>query len=232
MRLAPSFRKPMPGTLSSTGRLAIATAVLAVALGASYAPRMLWPQNSGAARDAWQHPGQVLDELGVRTGDVVADVGCGKGYFTRRLAQRVGPTGKVYAVDLRRRLLTELKQRATSEHMPQIVTVVGAPDDPRLPAAALDVVFAMNTYHEWRQHSEMLQHILAALKPGGTFALIDGKAAPGEPRSYYYEMHRMPEALERSEATAAGFVYLHDEPGFTQPDENKTFYFMVFKKPN
>lgn len=232
MKLALNIRKPFSASISNTSRLAIAAALLVIALAGSFAPRLLWPQNSGAARDAWQHPDQALDELGVRNGDVVADVGCGKGYFTRRLARRVGPTGKVYAVDLSRRVLNEVMQRAARDHMAQIVTVEGTPHDPHLPTAAFDIVFAMNTYHEWRQHATMLQHILAALKPGGAFALIDGKASPGKPRDYYYQVHRMPEALERSEAAQAGFVYMRDEPGFTQPDESKDFYYMLFKKPN
>ena len=200
-------------------------AVLAAASGCAHA------QNRGPERDVWQHPDQVMDELGIHAGSVVADVGCGRGYFTFRMAKRVGPSGKVYAVDLQESWIDEIRKRASSEGLKQIRATQGEPDDPELPKDGLDLVFAMNTYHEWRQNEAMLNHIYQALKPGGIFALIDGKAPTGHSREYYHLEHRMPESMERADVLHAGFVFVRQLPGFTQPDNQKQFYFLVFQKP-
>jgi predicted methyltransferase len=188
-------------------------------------------QNRGPERDAWNHPDQVMNELGIHAGSVVADVGCGRGYFTFRMAKRVGPTGKVYAIDLQEHWIEEIKKRAAAEGLKQIAAIQGKPGNPELPVNSLDVVFAMNTYHEWRQNQAMLSRILQALKPGGLFALIDGKAPVGHSRDYYHFEHRMPESMERADALDAGFAFLRELPGFTQPDDQKVFYFIVFRKP-
>ena len=124
-------------------------------------------QNSGPERDAWQRPAEVMDELGIRAGSVVADVGCGRGYFTVRLAERVGPQGKVYAEDIDNDVLDAVRREVKKSGFAQVETIVGKPDDPGLPPASVDVVLAMNTYHEWRKYDAMLQGLYRALKPGG-----------------------------------------------------------------
>ncbi|HUY13599.1 MAG TPA: class I SAM-dependent methyltransferase [Terriglobia bacterium] len=214
---------PRPLGHGAAGMLLLALLVMAQACAHA--------QNRGPKRDAWQHPGQVMDELGIHTGSVVADVGCGRGYFTFHMAQRVGPSGKVYAVDLQQSWIDEIRKRAAAEGLKQIRALQGKPDDPELPKDSLDVVFAMNTYHEWRQNVAMLNHIYLALKPGALFALIDGNAATSHSREYYHLHHRMPESMERADVLHAGFVFLRQEPGFTQPDDQKQFYFLVFQKP-
>lgn len=188
-------------------------------------------QDSGPERDTWQRPQEVMDALGIRPGAVVADVGCGSGYFTFHLAARVGPQGKVYAEDIDGKVLAKVRRKARKEGLTQIETIDGASDDPSLPPASLDVVLVVNSYHEWRHYEAMLRGIYQALKPGGLLALIDGMAEPGQPRSSYYEHHRMPEELEREDATHNGFRLVRKEPGFTRPDEKKEFYFLIFEKP-
>jgi len=195
------------------------------------APACSRAQNSGPERDAWQRPGEVLDELHIHAGSVVADVGCGRGYFTFKMADRVGPEGRVYAEDVDDDVLESVRREAKQKGVTQVETILGKPDDPGLPTASLDVVLAMNTYHEWRQYDAMLQALYRALKPGGLLALIDGKAEPGRPRADYYSRHRMPEELERADAERNGFHFLRTEPGFTQPDNSKEFYFLVMEKP-
>lgn len=189
-------------------------------------------QNSGPERDAWQHPDRVMDALGIRAGSVVADVGCGRGYFSFQFARRVGPQGKVYAEDLDDDDLASIRRRAAQEGLAQIETIHGAPDDPQLPAARLDAVLVMNAYHEFRQHQPMLAGILRALKPGGLLALIDGRADVGHPRDYYRGRHRLPEIYEREDALRAGFRFLREERGFTRTDDGKEFYFLILQKPS
>jgi ubiquinone/menaquinone biosynthesis C-methylase UbiE len=188
-------------------------------------------QNSGPERDAWDHPEQVLDALGVRTGSAVADVGCGRGYFTFKFAERVGRGGKVYAVDLREDELASIRERARRDGLGQIETIKGADDDPRLPAANLDAVLVMNAYHEFRAHDAILAGIYRTLKPGGLLALIDGAAEAGHPRDYYDGWHRLPEHFEREDAERAGFRFIRKESGFTEPSNGKEFYFLIFQKP-
>lgn len=90
-------------------------------------------------RDQWQRPNAIMDRLGVRAGSVVADVGAGEGYLARHLAARVEAAGKVYAVDIDEKALARLREAAGQHGIPQLEAVLGAPDDPRLPAAGIDV---------------------------------------------------------------------------------------------
>lgn len=190
-------------------------------------------QNSGSERDAWQHPERVLDALGAKPGSVVADVGCGRGYFTFKFAARVGSEGKVYAEDLKEKEddLAEIRDKAKKQGLTQIQTVEGESNDPQLPAGALDVALLVDSFHEMHDYDAMLTGIYKALKPGGRLALIDGIAQPGESRDDYYSKHRMPAEIERADAERNGFHFLREEPGFTRPEPKKDYYFLIFEKP-
>jgi predicted methyltransferase len=188
-------------------------------------------QESGPARDTWQRPQEVMDALGIKAGAAVADVGCGSGYFTFKLAERVGPQGEVYAEDIDEKEVVGIRRRAQADALTQVRSIVGVADDPRLPAASLDAILVVNSYHEWREYSKMLQHLSAALKPGGLLGIIDGVAEPGKPRTEYYSRHRMPEEIVREDAAREGFRFVRKEPGFVRPDQKKDFYFLIFEKP-
>jgi predicted methyltransferase len=206
------------------------TLALALATGTLACSRLAG-QNSGPERDAWQHPGQVMDALGVKPGSAVADVGCGRGYFTFKLASRVGTGGKVYAEDLQDDELAEIRRQAKEKGFAQIEAITGTDDDPHLPAGTLDAVLIVDAYHEMHEYDAVLAAIHRALKPGGLLALIDGKAAPGKPREDYYSRHRMPEEIERQDAERNGFRFLRQEPGFVRPEPHKEYYFLIFQKP-
>jgi predicted methyltransferase len=184
-----------------------------------------------AERDAWQRPEEVMDTLGIKAGSVVADVGCGSGYFTFHFAGRVGAQGKVYAEDIQSPVLEKIQARAAQEHLKQIQEVQGTPDDPMLPAGQLDAILVMNAYHEMRDYDAMLRGMYKALKPGALLAIIDHEAEPGEPRSEYQESHRIPESLVREDLARNHFRFLHKEPGFLSEDTHKNFYFLIFQKP-
>lgn len=195
----------------------------------------VWPavhaQNSGPERDAWQRPAEVMDVLSIHVGSIVADVGCGSGYFTFHLADRVGPQGKVYAEDIDYKELAKIRRRAEKEGLTQIETVEGTEDNPYLPAETLDAVLVVNSYHEWRKYDQMLQQLYRALRPGGLLGMIDRAAKPSQPRSTYYEEHRMPEEIEREDAIRNGFHFLRSPPGFTRTDDKNEFYFLLLEKP-
>lgn len=184
-----------------------------------------------AARDAWQRPEEVMDKLGIKAGSVVADVGCGSGYFTFHFAARVGTQGKVYAEDISSSVLEKIRTRARDEHLSQIELVQGTSDDPHLPAGKLDAILMMNAYHEMRDYDAMLSGMFKALKPGALLAIIDHEAEPGEPRGDYQERHRIPEGLVREDLARNGFRFLRSEPGFLSADAHKNFYFLIFQKP-
>lgn len=183
------------------------------------------------ARDAWEKPQQVMDLLGLKTGSVVADVGAGEGYFTFHLAERVGPTGKVYAADILDDRLAKIRSRASKEKLSQIETIHGDTDNPHLAEACCDVVLISNAYHEMRDYDKMLSAIFRALKPGGLLAIIDAPAKPGEPRESYYPRHRIPEQLVREDTARNGFRFLRQQPTFTPPDSERTYFFLIFEKP-
>lgn len=184
-----------------------------------------------AERDAWQRPQEVMDKLGLKPGSVVADVGCGSGYFTFQLAARVGTQGKVYAEDVESGELRKIQTRVHQEHLGQIEVIQGTPDDPYLPADKLDAILVMNAYHEMKNYDAMLHGMYKALKPDGLLAIIDHEAALGEPRSTYQEGHRIPAELVREDLARNGFLFLRNEPGFLSADTHKNFFFLIFQKP-
>lgn len=188
-------------------------------------------QDDTKARDAWQRPEQVMDALRVGTGSVVADVGAGGGYFTFHLAQRVGPKGKVYAEDIQEEEVNKIRARAAKEGLKQIEAVLGDKKDPKLPDGSMDAILIVNAYHEMREYDAMLRAILKALKSGGLLAIIDAPVKPGEPREKYYERHRIPEELVREDGVRNGFQFVRQEPGFNPPDNDRNYYFLIFKKP-
>jgi ubiquinone/menaquinone biosynthesis C-methylase UbiE len=126
-----------------------------------------------AGRDQWQRPGLVMKALEIKPGMTIADIGAGSGYFTRRFAKAVGPSGKVYAVDISSDILDYLKQRAQKEGLNNIEVVVDKPDDPMLPANSLDLAFFGEVTHHIAHRTDFFRKIYAALKPDGRMAIID-----------------------------------------------------------
>lgn len=183
------------------------------------------------ARDAWQRPAEVLDALGVGEGSVVADIGCGQGYFTAHLARRVGPTGLVYAVDIDEDALAAVERLAARNDLRQVRITHSEPDDPRLPDESLDVALIVDTYHEFHQPEAMLERIFGALKPGGRLGIIDRESEAGELRSYYLRRHRIPKQLVQEEVARHGFRFVHEADGFQRPRGSISLYFLIFEKP-
>src|SRR5437899_9713620 len=116
-------------------------------------------------REAEEAPGAALDAIGLKKGDVVADIGAGVGYFTWRMAERIGPEGRVYANDIQPGMLEQLKKNVASRGLTNVVPVLGAEDDPKLPAGKLDLELLVDVYHEFSKPREMLAKLREALKP-------------------------------------------------------------------
>ena len=147
--------------------------------------RLFPPQDLGLLeapdRDMWQHPDEVMDTLGIAEASVVADVGAGSGWFTIRLARRVGPNGRVYAEDVQQEMLSAISRRATAENLLNVKAHLGMQNDPQLPAGALDAVLLVNSYHEIADKLTLLQNLRKSLRPTGRLGVIDFKLEGGGP---------------------------------------------------
>jgi ubiquinone/menaquinone biosynthesis C-methylase UbiE len=126
-------------------------------------------------RDIWQHPEQIMDVLGIAEGSVVADIGAGAGWFTIRLARRVGPNGIVYAEDVQPEMLAAIQRRVNAEGLMNVKQILGKGSDPQLPKAALDVALMVDAYHEIDDRVPLLRNLALALRPGGRIGVVDFK---------------------------------------------------------
>lgn len=170
--------------------------------------RLFPPQDLGLLeapdRDEWQRPHQILDALAVADASVVADVGAGSGWFTVRLARRVGPNGRVYAQDVQLEMLAATTRRVRREGLANVTPVLGRGSDPGLPAGALDAALAVDVLHEIDDRVTFLTNLGRALKPDGLIGIVDfkpGGAGPGPDAS-----ERVPADQVEAEAARAGLV--------------------------
>lgn len=198
-------------------QLIVQTAVILAAVATlSAAPqqhnRLFPPEQLGTLegpdRDAWQRPDQVMDTLLIAEGSVVADLGAGGGWFTMRLASRVGPNGIVYAEDVQPQMIEAITRRTGRALLRNVRTVLGTSLDPRLPAP-VDAVLIVDTYHEMEQPVVMLGNVARSLKPAGRIGIIEFKKdgwGPGPPMDERMD----PERILR-DAEAAGLRLVSHE---------------------
>jgi predicted methyltransferase len=155
-------------------------------------------------REDEENPDLAMRLMRVQRGSTVADLGAGSGYFTTRLARAVGATGKVYAVDIQQGMLDLLQKAIVRERLTNVVPVLGATADPKLPPESLDLVLMVDVYHEFSQPQTMLQHIRTALKPGGRLVLLEYRAE--DPDVPILPEHKMTKAQVKLELEHEGFV--------------------------
>src|SRR5512133_3381584 len=120
-----------------------------------------------------EQPDKAIALLNLAKGATVADVGAGNGYITWRLAERVGPTGKVYANDIQPEMLQVLQRNTQQRKLKNVETVLGTYDDPKLPTNALDLVILVDVYHEFSEPQRMLRRIRESLKSDGRLVLLE-----------------------------------------------------------
>lgn len=135
----------------------------------------------GPDRDAWQQPGRIMDALGIGDGSVVADIGAGGGWFTIRLARRVGPNGLVFAEDVQRQMIESIERRVQREALRNVRLVLGTTEDPRLPKGALDAALIVDAYHEMDDRIPLLRNLAQSLKPTGRLGIVDFRLDGGGP---------------------------------------------------
>jgi SAM-dependent methyltransferase len=127
-------------------------------------------------REKEEAPTKLMKALPLKPGMVIADVGAGSGYFTFRLAQEVGPTGKVLAVDIQQEMLDFLAKKAKELKVNNVEPVLGTESDPKLPANGVDLILLVDVYHEFSYPFEMTENMVKALKPGGKLVFVEYRA--------------------------------------------------------
>ena len=152
-------------------------------------------------RDEEEHTEVLVEQLRIKPGQVIADIGAGTGYFSRRLAKKTGPHGKVLAVDIQSEMLELLQKNMTAAGLTNVQSVLGTVTDPKLPAAAADLVLLVDVYHEFDFPFEMMQGILRGLKAGGRVVFVEFRGE--DPTVPIKPLHKMTEAQVKKEM--AGF---------------------------
>jgi ubiquinone/menaquinone biosynthesis C-methylase UbiE len=161
-----------------------------------------WLEREG--REESERPDEVIAAMQLKDGDVVAEIGCGTGFFSRRLAKAVGPHGTVYAEDIQPEMLDLLKKYAAENGDSNIVTVLGTETDPKLPKGRMDWILLVDVYHEFQEPKPMLARMREALKPDGRIALVEYRAEDHS-ADHISPPHRMSVDQILREWTPAGF---------------------------
>jgi ubiquinone/menaquinone biosynthesis C-methylase UbiE len=174
------------------------------------------------SREREERPQRVIEAMALAADAEVADIGAGTGYFTVRLAERV-PAGRVFAVDIQPEMLDRLRRRLARDGIGNVEPVLGREDDPRLPSNSLDAALLVDAYHELAYPREMMQGIVAALRPAGRVFLIEYRGE--DPRIPIKPLHKMTEAQARREMSAVGLRHL------STLDVLPTQHILIFEKP-
>lgn len=158
-------------------------------------------------RARWQQPQAVIQSLAIKPSDYVADLGAGGGYFTFRLADAVGPTGKVYAVDVDKGNLDYIARRAKEQGYANVEIILAKYNDPLLPEGGVDLIFTCNTYHHLENRTDYFASAARYLRPDGRIAVIDLNG-----NSWFHKLfgHWTPKETSRSEMEAAGYQLVSD----------------------
>ncbi len=209
----------------SAALLVLGTSASAQPQGASHG-RLFPPSDLGLLespdRDLWQRPDQIMDAMAIADASVVADIGAGSGWFTIRLARRVGPRGLVYAEDVQPEMINAISRRVQREGLTNVKPVLGRGSDPRLPQRSIDAVLIVDAYHEMQDRVTMLTNLARALKPQGRIGVVDFKLDGTGPGPSPEE--RVSPDVVVKDAEKAGLRLIRQEPFLPYQ------YFLIFGK--
>jgi ubiquinone/menaquinone biosynthesis C-methylase UbiE len=156
-----------------------------------------------ADREATEQPEKVLDALTIKEGSVVADIGAGTGYFSLRLAKRVGTNGRVLATEIQPQMLTLLKDNMRAAGITNIELILCTPTDAKLPENTLDLALMVDVYHELEHPEETITQVRRALKPDGRLVLVEYRGE--DPHVPIKPEHTTTLAQARAEIEPLGF---------------------------
>ena len=162
-------------------------------------------------REVFDERFRIVSALGLQPGATVADIGAGTGLFTLLFARAVGPTGRVYAVDIAQTFLDGIMERTRDYHVANVVGVLGTREDTGLEEASIDLAFVCDTYHHFEYPKAMLASIARALRPGGELVVIDYRRTPGLSSPWVQGHVRAGQEQASEEIVAAGFAPVAEE---------------------
>lgn len=175
-------------------------------------------------REAEEQPSKLVELLRLKPGDTVADIGAGTGYLSWRMADRVGSTGSVMAVEIQQEMLDLLAVRMKERGVKNVRGVLGTIEDPKLPEGRMDLVIMVDVYHEFSHPYEMLRQITRSLKPGGRVVFVEYRAE--DPEVPIKRLHKMSEAQVRREAL------IHDLEWVETLKDLPRQHVIIFRKKN
>ncbi len=160
-----------------------------------------------SGRDGWQHPDRVIESLNIAPGDHVAEIGAGNGYWIEALSEAVGPTGRVYAVEVESELVAALERRVEEASLENVQVILGDYHDPRLPDGRIDLAMTCLTYHHIEERPDYFRTLREALSPRGRVAHLDDEPDSPAPFSWFQSAGHWsdPEAVVE-EMAAAGYA--------------------------
>jgi len=175
-------------------------------------------------RDQWQHPSEIIQALDLKDGSVVADLGCGSGYFTLKLSGVVGDRGRVLAIDLRRLSLWFLWMRTIRRNEHNISIILATLDDPHI-GRKVDAVLLVNTYHELTQPNAVLNHVFQALTFGGRLVIADRA-----PQNAGADAHEIAATLVEGQLSQAGLEVLNRRENLLEQPGEGPWWLIVAQK--
>lgn len=186
-------------------------------------------------RDKWMNIEGILEAMSVSEGSTVADLGSHEGYMTLHLSKAVGPTGKVYAVDVEKYKLRNLERHMKRRDISNVETVHGDYDNPKLAANSLDAIIIMDAYHEMNDYMTILEHVKNALKPGGRLVMIEeiDDFRKDQTRKEQTRSHDLGINYAKAELTQAGFSVQSEIPDFGRWEnkKDKRIWLVVATRP-
>lgn len=185
-------------------------------------------------REQWIRMADIFQALGLRDGSRVADVGAGPGVFAVAMARVVGKTGRVFAIDVDEKVLEVLSQRIQDAGLGNIEVIHGDPDDPKLPADAVEAALLVDAYHEMTEYRAMLAGMRRALKPGGRLVIVDRmpRVTLGKPRKDQVDKHAIAPDFVEADVAEAGFEIVDRRDEFiTRPQDDNFFWLIIARRP-
>jgi ubiquinone/menaquinone biosynthesis C-methylase UbiE len=174
-------------------------------------------------RDAEEGTDHMVDALKFKEGEVVADIGCGTGYVSRKISKKVGANGRIYGVDIQQEMLDLLAKRMAMFRITNVRPVLGTITDPKVPPASCDTMIMVDVYHEFDHPYEMIESMIAGLKPGGRIVFVEYRGE--DPDVPIKLVHKMTEAQVKKEMT------VHPQLSFSETLEDLPIqHIIIFKK--
>lgn len=175
-------------------------------------------QQTEAEREKVERVPDILTALGAKDGAHIADLGSADGFYTLRIAKAIAPSGRAYAIDIDRKSLDRLRERAQHDEVTNVEIILSEVADPKLPPGVLDAVLVRNAYHEMVEHQAILKGVMSGLKPGALLVVIESMHDNllDKPREQQVKEHVIAPGIVETELREAGFEIVDRDDTFTR----------------